>query len=187
MSLTPDHVILGLLALAPQHGYQMLECFGDPACLGQIWRLNASQLYNTLKRLERDGLISGHSAPSESGPPRTIYHLTEAGRDQLLQWLHEPAPLASIRRVRVEFPSRLFVAHLLGAPSAPILERQRAACQREHARLSEQLAHSADGMEKLALSFTVEQLEAALRWLERCEQMNFTALTESFQERRASQ
>lgn len=187
MTLTPDHVILGLLAFAPQHGYQMLECFGDSACLGQIWRLNASQLYNTLKRLERDGLISGQSAPSESGPPRTIYHLTETGRAQLLDWLHAPAPSASIRRVRVEFPSRLFVAHLLNLPSEPIIARQRMACERERERLLAQLPRMSDGMAKLALTFALEQLEAALRWLDRCDQMTLAALTEYFQERRASQ
>ncbi|MCS6872570.1 MAG: PadR family transcriptional regulator [Anaerolineae bacterium] len=187
MTLSPDHAILGLLAHAPQHGYQMLECFSDPACLGQIWRLNASQLYSTLKRLERDGLISGQSAPSEIGPPRTVYHLTEAGRDQLLHWLHEPSPSASIRRVRVEFPSRLFVAHLLNVPSAPIIAHQRAACQQERERLIAQSSQAADGMASLALTFAIEQLEAALRWIERCEQMTFDTLTEYFRERRPSQ
>ncbi|PJF37389.1 MAG: hypothetical protein CUN49_00580 [Candidatus Thermofonsia Clade 1 bacterium] len=171
MTLSPDHVILGLLASQPQHGYQMLECFCDPHCLGRVWRLNASQLYNTLKRLERDGLISGQSAPSESGPPRTIYHLTEAGRDQLLLWLNEPSPLASIRRVRVEFPSRLFVARLLGMPTDALIERQRIACRRERERLQAERAQLIEeSMAALALSFAIEQLEAALRWIDDCEQ-----------------
>ena len=57
MKLSPDHVILGLLAAQAQYSYQLLECFSDPERLGRIWRVNVSQLYNTLKCLERDGLI----------------------------------------------------------------------------------------------------------------------------------
>lgn len=173
MKLSPDHVILGLLAAQAQYGYQLLECFSDPERLGRIWHVNVSQLYNTLKRLERDGLISGESVPSESGPPRTVYHLTEAGRDQLMLWLHDPAPSASIRRVRVEFPSRLFVASLLRLPTETIIERQRIACQRERDRLVAERAHACDGMAQLAFAFAIEQLEAALRVIERCEQSLF--------------
>ncbi|MBO9310564.1 MAG: helix-turn-helix transcriptional regulator [Chloroflexi bacterium] len=185
MKLSPDHVILGLLAAQAQYGYQLLECFSDPERLGRIWRVNVSQLYNTLKRLERDGLISGEGVPSESGPPRTVYHLTEAGRDQLMLWLHDPMPSASIRRVRVEFPSRLFVASLLRLPTETIIARQRAACQRERDRLAAERTQAPNGMAQLAIAFAIEQLEAALRSIDHCEQA-LLATSLDLSERRSS-
>jgi DNA-binding PadR family transcriptional regulator len=185
MKLAPDHVILGLLAVQAQYGYQLLECFNDPERLGRIWQVNVSQLYSTLKRLERDGFISGESVPSESGPPRTVYHLTEAGRDQLMLWLHDQMPSASIRRVRVEFPSRLFVASLLRLPTETIIARQRVACQRERDRLAAERAQAPSSMAQLAAVFAVEQLEAALRSIDYCEQALFAASLD-LSERRSS-
>lgn len=166
--LTPDMTLLGLLAAEPQHGYQLLERFNDPAQLGRVWKLSTSQLYNVLKRLERDGLIVGHETSSDSGPSRIEYMLTTAGQQRLEAWLYDPAPSPSIRRVRVEFASRLFIARALGWPSSPIIECQQAACQREYDRLRAQHASAAPGMDALMQEFMLEQLAVALRWIARC-------------------
>lgn len=47
---TPDETLLGSLAAEARHGYQLLECFHNPAQLGRVWHLSASQLYNVLER-----------------------------------------------------------------------------------------------------------------------------------------
>jgi DNA-binding PadR family transcriptional regulator len=70
-ALTPDETIVGLLASQPQHGYQLLETFNRPDSLGNVWSLSTSQLYAVLKRLERQGWITGQPLASEIAPPRT--------------------------------------------------------------------------------------------------------------------
>lgn len=165
---TPDETILGLLALQPQHGYQLLEHFRDPARLGGVWNLSTSQLYAVLKRLEKLGWIEGQQVETENAPPRTDYTLTSAGEIQLDNWLNERDPPPSIRRVRVECLSRLYVAHLLGIPSAPLIEYQRTACARELASQREWRDALPAGIGRLAADLHIEQLQAVITWLDTC-------------------
>lgn len=168
-SPTPDETILGLLAADARHGYQLLECFRDPAQLGEVWQLSTSQLYAVLKRLAAAGLIMGQEIESPHAPPRTEYRLTEAGRERLYAWLHEPQPSASIRRVRVEFLSRLYVARLLNLPTIPIVQQQKAACHNQRAELVIQRDRMQPGVGYLALELVIAQLDAVLQWIDRCE------------------
>lgn len=167
--LTPDETILGLLAAQAQHGYQLLEAFQDPQRLGKVWKLSTSQLYAVLKRLERQQWISGVEQRSEIAPPRIEYSLTESGWRVLDAWLSTVAPSASIRCIRVEFLSRLYIAQLLKYPTAPIIARQRAACQAEYGRLQTAQRNNPHGMSYLAAEMVITQLEAVLTWIDRCE------------------
>src|SRR5262245_47714913 len=90
--ITPDETLLGLLAAQARHGYQLLECFRDPAQLGEVWNLSTSQLYAVLKRLCQQGAISGQTADSPDGPTRTEYTLTPIGQAQLQAWLEDECP-----------------------------------------------------------------------------------------------
>ncbi|MBZ0286170.1 MAG: PadR family transcriptional regulator [Anaerolineae bacterium] len=168
-ALTPDETILGLLAAQAQHGYQLLETFSDPARLGNVWNLSTSQLYAVLKRLERQGWILGCEQDSENAPPRVEFTITDAGRSHLHNWLHDPHPSPSIRRIRVEFMSRLYVAQLLREPIQPIIACQRAACQAERARILHLQENSPPGMGWLASDMVIAQLDAVLQWIDRCE------------------
>jgi DNA-binding PadR family transcriptional regulator len=167
--LTPDDTILGLLAVQARHGYDLLDCFQRSDSLGEVWSLSTSQIYAVLKRLEREDAISGEKQAVENAPTRTRYRLTETGEQRLMAWLHDPAPSASIRRVRVEFLSRLYVARLLNIPTLPMVIHQRRACREARKRLIEQRAQAAFGVPYLALDLAVEQLDAVLTWIERCE------------------
>jgi DNA-binding PadR family transcriptional regulator len=166
---TPDETLLGLLAAETQHGYQLLDAFRDPAQLGHVWNLSTSQLYAVLKRLQIGGLIDGEQVEVADAPARTEYRLTEAGHTCLAAWLDEPNPSASIRRIRVEFLSRLYIARLLNQPTIPIVIRQKAVCEQEKAVLLSQRAGAAPGMEFLTLELQLAQLDAVLQWIERCE------------------
>jgi DNA-binding PadR family transcriptional regulator len=168
MKLTPDATLLGLLAEHPQHGYQLLLHFRDPAQLGEVWNLSTSQLYAVLKRLNEQGLIEGTVFESPEAPPRTEYSITSAGMDRLLAWLGEPEPPASIRAIRVEFLSRLYVARLLNHPIRPIMDRQRDTVQRKLALLRAEREHSPSGVGLLSLELVIGQLEHILGWIERC-------------------
>ncbi len=173
---TPDETILGLLAQEPQHGYQILDTFNDPARLGAVWHMSTSQIYAVLKRLEQRGLIAGRQVEVLDAPTRTEYRITEAGRARLRDWLDEPCPSASIRRVRVEFLSRLYVAQLLDLPSADLITGQKAACENEKAHLLEQRHTLAAGIGGLALDLNIAQLDAVLQWMDRCEAVSETPI-----------
>lgn len=168
-ALTPDETILGLLASRAQHGYQLLEAFQDPQRLGNVWKLSTSQLYAVLKRLERQQWISGVEQPSDHAPPRVEYSITERGRLALDDWLNTAAPSASIRRIRVEFLSRLYIAQLLTHPTERIIEQQRAVCLAEYTRLQAEQANRPHGIGTLAADMVITQLEAVLIWIDQCE------------------
>lgn len=168
-TLTPDETILGLLAAQPQHGYQLMDTFEDPQRLGSVWKLSTSQLYAVLKRLERGALITGVEQYSENAPPRTEYRITDGGWHVLMTWLNDLTPSASVRRVRVECLSRLYIAQILHQPILPIIQRQRAACAAERARHAALLAAMPHGVGALAIELVITQLDAVLQWLDRCE------------------
>ena len=64
------HALLALLSEGPKYGLQLREEF--EARTGEIWPLNVGQVYSTLQRLERDGLVesdgSGEAGPQKGNP-----------------------------------------------------------------------------------------------------------------------
>ncbi|HRE46244.1 MAG TPA: PadR family transcriptional regulator [Aggregatilineales bacterium] len=168
-SLTPDETILGLLAVQAQHGYDLLECFRSNHQLGRVWYLSTSQIYAVLKRLERQGWIVGHEVASEVAPTRTEYKLTKTGEKHLYDWLNDPQPSASIRRIRVEFLSRLYILRQLNIPTNTVVGYQREACTTHYAHLVSERDNTEHGIDVLALELQISQLDAVLRWIERCE------------------
>lgn len=164
--LTPDYTLLGLLAIQPQHGYQLLRIFQDPQQLGRVWHMSTSQLYNVLKRLDQQGLIAGREVEVQDAPSRTEYHLTAAGEARLHNWLQEKNPSTSIRRVRVDFLSRLYVARALGIPTGEIIRWQRDACVQQRDALARKLERAVPGMDSLTLEFVVIQLDAIVHWID---------------------
>lgn len=168
-ALTPDETLLGLLAVQPQHGYQLLECFRAPSQLGEVWNMSTSQLYAVLKRLAQQEMIVGEELASTDGPNRIEYAITSKGQVRLMAWLQIENPSASIRRIRVEFLSRLYVARMLNLPTAALIEHQKAACLARYTELTAQRALLPPGIGYLALELMIAQLETILSWIDRCE------------------
>src|SRR5439155_20459473 len=81
-------VLLGLLDAEPRYGYELKAVFEQ--LLGGTWPLNIGQVYTTLSRLERDGLVECHLVPQELLPDRKVYALTDAGRAELTAWAEQP-------------------------------------------------------------------------------------------------
>src|SRR5260370_40163577 len=71
--------LLGLLAEEPLHGYEVKNRF--EAVLGGTWEVNIGQVYTTLQRLERDGLVRPAGARGERG--KLLYDISDAGRKAL--------------------------------------------------------------------------------------------------------
>jgi PadR family transcriptional regulator, regulatory protein AphA len=90
-----DHILLGMLR-TPASGYDLRTGFAQS--IGHFWAAELSQIYPTLKRLEQRGLLQSETRPSERGPPRKVYALTDAGRAELHAWLRQ-APVVNTERV----------------------------------------------------------------------------------------
>ena len=167
--LSPDFVLLGLLECQSCHGYQLLEHFRDPARLGNVWNLSTSQLYNILKRLENKELVDGREEDSVDAPMRTVYWLTDTGRQALHAWLDESNPSASTRHIRTEFLSRLYIARRLNYPTTHIVTAQREAVTTYRDQLIQERDGLANSAGYLALDLRVGEMDLIMDWLTRCE------------------
>ncbi|MDJ0653746.1 MAG: PadR family transcriptional regulator [Xanthomonadales bacterium] len=79
-----QHILLGLLA-RPSSGYQIKQEFNQS--LRHFWFADLAQIYPTLHRMEKQGLVVSETRPSDKGPPQRIYTRTEDGRAELREWL----------------------------------------------------------------------------------------------------
>jgi len=79
------HLFLALLSQKELHGYELKNGFENLA--GGRWPLNFGQVYQTLSRLERDGLIESYEVAQTDKPDKKVYRLTKAGREHLSAWL----------------------------------------------------------------------------------------------------
>jgi DNA-binding PadR family transcriptional regulator len=108
-----QHVILALLEDGPSHGWEMKSRI--EAALGpEYGGLNKGYIYEVIHKMEREGTIVSRVEPQEGlRPDRSVHEITDSGRDQLTQWLAEPArPAAGFRD---EFVQKVLAASLRGA------------------------------------------------------------------------
>ncbi|MCB9764469.1 MAG: PadR family transcriptional regulator [Alphaproteobacteria bacterium] len=90
-----QHAILGFLDLEPSTGYTLDQRFAGS--VGSFWTATRSQIYRELHAAERAGRVRVEVVPQDGRPARKVYHLTEAGRAALADWLAEPVGPAQLR------------------------------------------------------------------------------------------
>lgn len=163
-----QEIVLAMLAKEPSHGYQLRARLGQ--ALGPLGgAMNAGQIYVTLTRLEKAGLVSAeHTAGLPDRPDRKVYALTPAGQRRVAEWLTE---ISWPRPDLAEFHLKLVAAAAARlADPVSILDAQRRELLR---RLREaqraELAEPAGSDAALLLEGIVLRLQADLRWLEACE------------------
>jgi DNA-binding PadR family transcriptional regulator len=162
-------VKLGLLALLdeqPMYGYQLHTTFKERT--GDTWPLNIGQVYTTLARLERDGLVE---PAGDDGDGHAIYALTDDGRAELQRWF--TTPVARADRPRDELAIKLAVAlSVSDVDVREVLQTQRTATLRDLQELTRQKRDVApdDLAWLLALDSLIFQAEAEARWLDSCEE-----------------
>ena len=161
-----QEVLLALLAGEASHGYQLRARLA--LALGPLaGALNDGQVYVTLNRLEKSGLLASTRVGQADRPNRKVYELTPAGRERVATWLNDtswpkPAP--------AEFHLKLVAAAAAGlADPVGIVDRQRrelltGLAQAQRAALAEPNGSVA----ALLLEGVVLRLQADLRWLEAC-------------------
>lgn len=89
------HALLGFLNYAPTTGYELKQHMDES--IYYFWNANLSQIYPTLNTMAEEGLLSMEVQYQEDRPNRKVYHITDAGRQELLRWLREPADLPPLR------------------------------------------------------------------------------------------
>lgn len=85
------HAVLALLDEGPKYGLQLRQEF--EARTGDVWPLNVGQVYTTLQRLERDGLVESDGAATDG--PQKHFRITAPGKAELASWLRTPPDLSS--------------------------------------------------------------------------------------------
>ena len=162
--MSTAHVLLGLLTGGPRHGYDLKRAHDQR--LPQAKPLAFGQVYATLGRLQRDGLVTAAGHDRDGGPDRTSFAISDAGRTALDGWLGEteaPAPF-----VTATLFSKVVVALLVDGEerARDCLVAQRAA---HMARLRELTALKTDPRSTLgdvvAADFAIVHLDADLRWV----------------------
>lgn len=167
VSMPIRHGILALLERGPKYGYQLRVEF--EASTGATWPLNIGQVYTTLSRLERDGLVEPDA--DSDGDGKVTYRITEAGRGELEHWF--VTPLERQARPRDELAIKLAMALTTpGVDVRQVVQNQRTAtlrALRELTRLKSRADATADAAWLLVNESMIFQAEAEARWLDHCE------------------
>ncbi|GAA2783473.1 PadR family transcriptional regulator [Crossiella cryophila] len=155
------HTLLGLLEGGPRHGYDLKRAYDER--FGQDRPLHYGQVYSTLSRLLRNGLVQVEGVEQGEGPERKRYAITGAGITDVGAWLATPEkPEPYLQNTLY---TKVVLALLSGRGAADLLDTQRA----EHLRLMRELTQrksAGDLADQLICDHALFHLEADLRWLE---------------------
>lgn len=162
-------MLLALLAKEPAHGYELKQALEQ--IFGSAYPSpNIGQIYVTLGRLEKDGLVRVVDVEQSNRPNKKVYYLTAAGREALETWVDEPTEGP---RVRDEFFMKLVLAPMTGiADRMAMINRQR----RHYLGLMRDLNELAGRTDRdnraalLLIEGAMLHLQADLDWLERCQE-----------------
>jgi DNA-binding PadR family transcriptional regulator len=170
--MTVRNALLALLEQGPMYGYQLRAEFERRT--GATWPLNVGQVYTTLARLERDGLVAalhdGVADDEGSAQHRVMYVATAAGREEAAGWF--TTPVARTQPPRDELAIKLALAVTVpGADVGAVIQQQRSATMtalQDYTRLKRN-GGDADLAWSLVLDSLVFAAEAEIRWLDHCE------------------
>ncbi|MEO3783403.1 PadR family transcriptional regulator [Actinocorallia sp. B10E7] len=152
--------LLGLLEAGPRHGYDLKRSYDDRFGHGRA--LHYGQVYSTLARLLKNGLVEVESEPGD-GPERKRYAITPAGVADVAGWLAQPEKPEPY--LQSTLYTKVVLALLTGRDAADLLDVQRS----EHLRLMRELTRrksEGDLADQLICDHALFHLEADLRWLE---------------------
>jgi DNA-binding PadR family transcriptional regulator len=174
------HALLALLSDGPKYGLQLREEF--EANTGQVWPLNAGQVYTTLQRLERDGLVSALDDTGELVPgPQKAYRITASGSAELAEWLRVPPDLST--PPRDDLVMKVLIAVRVPGTDVPdVIQAHRrylVQLMQEWTRLKKD-----DDGKDVAFALVVDselfRLESVIRWLDAAEIRLRRALAEGW-------
>jgi DNA-binding PadR family transcriptional regulator len=157
------HALLALLSEGPKYGLQLREEF--EARTGEVWPLNVGQVYTTLQRLERDGLVESDGADGEG--TQKGFQITEAGQRELAEWLRTLPDLSS--PPRDELVMKILVAiRLPGIDVTELIQSHRrylVQLMQQWTRIKDSEAEDDLGL-ALAVDAELFRLDSVIRWLD---------------------
>ncbi len=164
------NALLGLLAQRPRHGYELHTAFEAVVGGEQNWDVKPAQVYTTLARLEKDGLVAEESIEQGAGPEKRIFAITALGRTTLADWFNSGVEL---EHQRDEFFVKLMLSLSDGSANPrKVIQTQRTRLFQDLHNLTAQ-RNRADPKTELAQMLLYDKaimhLEADLRWLDMIE------------------
>lgn len=107
--------LMGFLDIYPMSGYDLVKAF-DYAAL-YLWHATHTQIYGTLKQMEKDGWIKGEVVYQTENPNKRIFSLTEKGRDEFSKWLREEPEVPGLKHafmIKFTYSKDLSTEEMLG-------------------------------------------------------------------------
>jgi DNA-binding PadR family transcriptional regulator len=161
--MSVPHALLALLSEGPKYGLQLRQEF--EARTGEVWPLNVGQVYTTLQRLERDGLVESDDAGREG--PQKGFRITQQGEQELAGWLRTPPDLSS--PPRDELVIKVLVAlRVPGTEVHDVIQVHRryvVELMQQWTRIKDDSAPDDVGL-GLAVDAELFRLDAVVRWLD---------------------
>ena len=159
--MSVPYALLGLLEPAPRHGYELKREYDS--LFNHAKPVKFGQVYSTLARLQRDGLVDATSGQPGRGPDRKLYAITAEGVADLDEWLREPeTPEPFIQSVLF---AKVVLALASDRDAQAFLESQRA----QHLERMRELTRTktrGDVADEVVADYALAHLEADLRWMD---------------------
>lgn len=144
-------LLLGLIEISPMPGYDLAKVFDGSMLF--YWHATQTQIYNTLKEMESEGLVTGEVIHQTKTPSKKIFSITEQGKQAIADWLLEEPKLPGFKHdflIKLSFASRLSDAEIL------------AQLDMYEAKLREKLTGLQSDRRQEFLTFSKHQKELAL-------------------------
>ncbi|MEV6345237.1 PadR family transcriptional regulator [Actinoplanes sp. NPDC051851] len=159
--MTIATAFLVLLEGQPRHGYDLKRAYDQH--FGADRPLHYAQVYTTLAKLLKNGMVTADAEGGDGGPDRKRYTITESGVTDVARWLGEPEKPEQY--LQSNLYAKVIGALLTGRSAAAVLDVQR----EEHLTAMRELTRRKRGgdlADRLICDHALFHLEADLRWLE---------------------
>jgi DNA-binding PadR family transcriptional regulator len=150
--------LLAMLDERPMYGLELKNVFEEST--GGVWPLNVGQVYTTIARLERDGLVT----LAEESDGQKLYAITDAGREEMAGWFGQPSRGASETRDEIVLKPTIDVVAVIQSERKALLQELQ-----QYTRLKTDPPTGNDLSWEILLDSIIFKIEARVRWLDACE------------------
>ena len=171
--------LLSIVARGTQHGFAIKKAFEDDT--GQLWKLNVGQVYTTLTRLARDGLVEELPAGADGAdadPAQRRFRITDLGVAELADWFTTVRPPGLVERDELVIKLTMAVSMASQPPANgarppdPMLiideQRRAATAALQHLTKLKTQVESDDIVRLISLDAVTSHIDAEIRWLDMC-------------------
>lgn len=159
--MSVPYALLGLLEPAPKHGYELKREYDS--LFNRAKPVPFGQVYSTLARLQRDGLVDATVHEPGKGPERKLYAITREGVADLDEWLRDPEPAEPY--IQSVLFAKVVLALASDRDARKFLNRQRSQHEKRMRQLTRMKTRS-DLADELVADFALAHLEADIKWMD---------------------